>query len=108
MSTVAGDSPEQLVKVLITDYGNSDKIEKIEYSVWSVETFQRLDFRGKANAFAESLRGTITSFINDGYTQREIVNELDRIGVKTTRGHEFQLTTLQRVMKRLGLATLRT
>jgi len=62
----------------------------------------------KANAFAESLRGTITSFINDGYTQREIVNELDRIGVKTARGHEFQLTTLQRVMKRLGLATLRS
>jgi len=62
----------------------------------------------KANAFAESLRGTITSFINDGCTQREIVNELDRIGVKTSRGHEFQLTTLQRVMKRLGLATLRS
>jgi DNA invertase Pin-like site-specific DNA recombinase len=62
----------------------------------------------KANAFAESLRGTITSFIKDGYTQREIVNELDRIGVKTARGHEFQLTTLQRVMKRLGLATLRS
>lgn len=62
----------------------------------------------KANAFAESLRGTITSFIKDGYTQREIVNELDRIGVKTSRGHGFKLTTLQRVMKRLGLATLRS
>jgi DNA invertase Pin-like site-specific DNA recombinase len=62
----------------------------------------------KANAFAETLRGTITSFIKDGYTQREIVNELDRIGVKTSRGHEFQLTTLQRVMKRLDLATLRS
>ena len=62
----------------------------------------------KANAFAETLRGAITSFINDGYTQREIVNEINRIGVKTSRGHDFKLTTLQRVMKRLGLATLRS
>jgi DNA invertase Pin-like site-specific DNA recombinase len=45
----------------------------------------------KANAFAESLRGTIASFINDGYTQREIVNELNRIGVKGSRfqAHHF-------------------
>ena len=62
----------------------------------------------KANTFAESLRGAITSFIKDGYTQREIVDELNRIGVRTSRGHDFQLTTLQRVMKRLGLATLRS
>ena len=60
----------------------------------------------KANTFAESLRGAIASFINDGYTQRQIVDELNRIGVRTSRGHEFQLTTLQRAMKRLGLATL--
>jgi DNA invertase Pin-like site-specific DNA recombinase len=60
----------------------------------------------KANTFAETLRGTITSFVKDGYSQRQIVEELNRIGVKTSRGHEFQLTTLQRVMKRLNLATL--
>jgi DNA invertase Pin-like site-specific DNA recombinase len=60
----------------------------------------------KAEAFAETLRGTITSFIKDGYSQRRIVEELNRIGVKTSRGHEFQLTTLQRVMKRLGLSTM--
>ena len=60
----------------------------------------------KANTFAESLRGAITSFIKDGYAQREIVDELNRIGVRTSRGHDFQLTTLQRVMKRLGLTTL--
>jgi DNA invertase Pin-like site-specific DNA recombinase len=53
----------------------------------------------KANAFAESLRGTITSFIKCGRTQRQIVEELNRIGVTTSRGHEFKLTTLQRVMK---------
>jgi putative DNA-invertase from lambdoid prophage Rac len=62
----------------------------------------------KANTFAENLRGTITSFIKDGRTQRQIVKELKRIGVKTQRGHEFNLTTLQRVMKRLGLSTIHT
>jgi DNA invertase Pin-like site-specific DNA recombinase len=60
----------------------------------------------KANAFAETLRGTITSFVKDGYSQRRIVEELNRIGVKTSRGHEFKLTTLQRVMKRLNMSTL--
>jgi DNA invertase Pin-like site-specific DNA recombinase len=60
----------------------------------------------KANAFAENLRSTITSFIKDGYSQRRIVDELNRIGVKTSRGHEFKLTTLQRVMKRLNLSTM--
>lgn len=41
-----GDSPEQLVKVMITDYGNTDKIEDIQYSLWTAETWQRLDYRG--------------------------------------------------------------
>ena len=62
----------------------------------------------KANAFAETLRGTLTSFIKVGYTQRQIVDELNRIGVRTSRGNEFQLTTLQRVMKRLDLTTIHT
>jgi len=60
----------------------------------------------KANAFAENLRSTIKSFIKDGFTQRQIVKELNRIGVKTPRGHEFKLTTLQRVMNRLDLSTV--
>jgi len=46
LDVVTGDSPEQLEKVFITDYGNSDKIEDIEYSLWTVETFKRLDYRG--------------------------------------------------------------
>jgi len=62
----------------------------------------------KANAFAENLRVTITGFIKDGSAQRQIVDELNRIGVKTPRGYEFKLTTLQRVMKRLGLSTIHT
>ena len=62
----------------------------------------------KANAFAENLRGTITSFIKDGFTQRQIVKELNRINVRTPRGNEFKLTTLQRAMKRLDLSTVHT
>ena len=62
----------------------------------------------KANENAESLRATLTSFIKSGYTQRQIVDELNRIGVKTARGYEFKLTTLQRVMKRLDLSTVRS
>ena len=62
----------------------------------------------KANEYAESLRATLTSFIKSGYTQRQIVDELNRIGVKTSRGYAFKLTTLQRVMKRLDLSTVRS
>jgi len=41
-----GDSPEELTKVLITDYGNSNKIEEVEYSLWTPEEYQRLDYQG--------------------------------------------------------------
>jgi hypothetical protein len=34
-----------------------------------------------------------------------MVDEINRIGVKTARGCAFTLVTLQRVMKRLGLST---
>ena len=60
----------------------------------------------KANAFAESLRPTLTSFINSKYTQRQILDELNRIGVKTATGCEFRLPTLQRILKRLHLSTV--
>jgi hypothetical protein len=46
LDVATGDSPEILQQVLITDFGNSNKIEDIQYSLWSEETFQRLDFRG--------------------------------------------------------------
>ena len=41
-----GDSPEDLRKVLVTDFGNSDKIENVEYSLWTPEIYERLDYRG--------------------------------------------------------------
>lgn len=60
----------------------------------------------KAKRYAESLRGTISSFLESGFTQRKIVNELNKIGVKTARGCEFTLITLQRILKRLELTTV--
>jgi len=41
-----GQSPEQLERVLITDYGQSEKPEDVEYSLWSADTFQRLNWQG--------------------------------------------------------------
>lgn len=46
VDVAVGDSPEILSRVLITDYGNSDRVEDVEYSLWDVETFTRLDYRG--------------------------------------------------------------
>ncbi len=41
-----GDTPEDLRLVLICDYGSSDKIENVEYSLWSPATWQRLNYKG--------------------------------------------------------------
>jgi len=42
-----GESPEILSRVLVTDYGVNDKIQEIEYSLWTPEIWQRLDYRGQ-------------------------------------------------------------
>ncbi|MBM4300786.1 MAG: hypothetical protein FJ121_04540 [Deltaproteobacteria bacterium] len=42
-----GESPEILSKVLVTDFGTSDKIEEVEYSYWTPETWERLNYRGQ-------------------------------------------------------------
>ena len=42
-----GDSPEDLRAVLVTHYGPNDRVEEITYSLWTPETFQRLDYRGR-------------------------------------------------------------
>lgn len=46
LDVITGESPEILESVIVTDYGTTDKIEDIEYSLWTKETFQRLDYRG--------------------------------------------------------------
>ena len=41
-----GDTPEDLKLVLISDYGNSDKVEDVQYSLWSPASWRRLDYQG--------------------------------------------------------------
>lgn len=54
-----------------------------------------------AVAFAENLRPTIESFRASGMTQRVMVEELNKLGVKTSRGGEWSLIQLQRVISKL-------
>lgn len=61
----------------------------------------------KANKFADDLKGIISGLTDQGMTQREIMAELNRAGVKTARGKQWQLITLQRTMKRIGINTMR-
>ncbi len=42
-----GETPEILSKVLVTDFGTSDKIQETEYSLWSRESWERLNYRGQ-------------------------------------------------------------
>ena len=71
-------------------YVNEDSINATEHTQWNpkikADNKKPID---KTNAFSETLRSTITSFIKDGYTERQIVDELIRIDVKTSRWHEF-------------------
>lgn len=46
LDVVCGDTPEILEKILITNYGTSDKIEDVTFSLWTVDTWSRLDYRG--------------------------------------------------------------
>ncbi|KWB54194.1 recombinase family protein [Burkholderia ubonensis] len=54
-----------------------------------------------ANAFAGSLSKVINGFRSAGLSQRAMVDELNKLGIKTARGGEWSLMQLQRVMARL-------
>jgi len=61
----------------------------------------------ESEKWAERYRSLITGFVNSGLTQRQIVEELNKLKIQTRRGSEWRLVTLQRVIKRLGLKTRR-
>lgn len=61
------------------------------------------DREQKAKDFADRLKDTLTGFKAEGLSQRQMVERLNQIGVKTSAGKEWKLMTLQRVLKRLGL-----
>lgn len=55
----------------------------------------------KAKDFAESLSGIFEGFKLRGLTQRQMVVELNTLGLKTTRGNAWSLIQVQRVLKSL-------
>ena len=61
----------------------------------------------ESEKWAERYRSLITGFVNSGLTQRQIVEELNKLKIQTRRGSEWRSVTLQRVIKRLGLKTRR-
>jgi DNA invertase Pin-like site-specific DNA recombinase len=63
--------------------------------------------RKNALGFAESLRSVLEGFVSRGMSQRSILLELNRLGVKTRRGGEWSLAQLQIVLDRLQLKTCR-
>lgn len=54
-----------------------------------------------ADAFADNLRGLVEGMKARGLTQRAMVAEINRLGIKTARGGEWSLIQLQRVIARL-------
>jgi hypothetical protein len=56
---VTGSTPEELLKVLITDYGPSGKIHDVSYDLWDAYQWQRLDFNGNPTATAPNPYGVL-------------------------------------------------
>jgi len=57
----------------------------------------------KANDYVESIRSLFESYISKGMTQREMASELNKAGLKTRRGKEWNQAQVQRSLKRLEL-----
>ena len=58
--------------------------------------------RAAARGFAERLRGQIEGFRLRGLTQRQMTDELNRLGIPTTRGCRWGLAQVQRVLAYLA------
>ena len=61
--------------------------------------------KAKADNSAEKLRGIIAPMVNEGLTTRAIAIELNKAGIKTARGNEYQSMQVSRLIKRLNLKT---
>ncbi|MGO9018057.1 MAG: recombinase family protein [Syntrophobacteraceae bacterium] len=56
-----------------------------------------------AQAFSDTLRPILEGFKKTGMTQRQIVAELNKLGIKARLGGQWSLIQVQAVLKRLGL-----
>lgn len=59
-----------------------------------------------ANAFADKLSGVLTAMKQTGLSQRAIVDQLNKLEIKTPRGGQWSLVQLQRVVNRLPAVAL--
>lgn len=57
----------------------------------------------RADEFAESMRPILSAFKASGLSQRTMVNELNRKGIKSARGGQWSLIQLQRTFHRIHL-----
>ena len=109
------------VKVLVTMFGLLADIERDLISERTKNGLARAKASGKrlgnprfdldnrrnreeAQAYAESMRPVIEGFSFQGMSQRQMVAELNRLGVKARRGGKWSLIQLQHVIRRLGLS----
>ena len=58
--------------------------------------------------FANELKPILTSFISNNYTQRQMVEELNKLNIKTSRGNDWSQIQLQRTLKRLNINTIKS
>ena len=61
-----------------------------------------------ADKFAETLRDIVTALVDQGQTQRQIMDSLSTAGIRTRQDCNWTLTTVQRLLKRLNLKTKHT
>lgn len=59
--------------------------------------------RAKADNEAEKLRGILSPLVKSGASTRAIADHLNKAGIKTARGNEFQSMQVSRLIKRLEL-----
>jgi DNA invertase Pin-like site-specific DNA recombinase len=57
-----------------------------------------------ADDFAAKLSGQVEGFKLRGLSQRQMVTELNNLGIRTSKGNEWSLIQIQRVIRRLGNA----
>jgi len=59
VDVTVGDSPRDLKQVMVTNWPESGRAEDVTYSVWTPETFQRLDWRGTVIEFMPNPYGVL-------------------------------------------------
>lgn len=59
----------------------------------------------EAEEYAEAVRPVLAELVEQGLSQRAIVDRLNAQGIRTVKGNAWALPYLQKTLKRLGLAT---